>query len=129
MPDKAFSLLRNVPSHAVDSGVFVLEIAEDKSRAVQLDFTPIMEILKCCLRDVILKIERDLRNSTYDTSISGVKFSWTTLYRGTLSEVYNGKESPLVGFDGGEIQLLTKNPFVWRRRSDFGGRTFRAISR
>ena len=33
----------------------------------------------CCLRDVILKIERDLSNSKNNTSISGVKFSWTYL--------------------------------------------------
>ena len=34
----------------------------------------------CCLKNVILKIERDLSNSISNTSISGVKFSWTTLY-------------------------------------------------
>ena len=71
---------RNISSHAIDSGVFVLERAEDQSR-------------------------------------------------GTLSEVYKGKETPLVNFVDGTIQMMTKNPFVWRRRSDLGGRTFRAISR
>ena len=40
----------------------------------------------CCLRDVILKIERDLSNNIWNTSISGDKFSWTTLYmHSTLS--------------------------------------------
>ena len=33
-----------------------------------------------CLRDVILKNERDLSNNISNTSISGVKFSCTTLY-------------------------------------------------
>ena len=36
----------------------------------------------CCMRDVILKIERDVSNSIFDTLISGVKFSWTTLHSG-----------------------------------------------
>ena len=31
-------------------------------------------------RDVVLKIERDLSNSIYNSSISRVKCSWTTLY-------------------------------------------------
>ena len=31
----------------------------------------------CWMRDVMLKIERDLWNSTYNTSISRVKFVWT----------------------------------------------------
>ena len=45
---------------------------------VQLDLTPEIEVYSVCrLRDVILKIERYLSNST---SISEVKFSWTTLY-------------------------------------------------
>ena len=35
-------------------------------------------------RDGILKIERDLSNSMYNTSISGVKFSWTTLYTANM---------------------------------------------
>ena len=34
----------------------------------------------CCLSGIIVKIGRALLNNTYDTSISGVKFSWTTLY-------------------------------------------------
>ena len=33
------------------------------------------------MRDVILKIERDLSNSIKSTSIYGVRFTWTTLYR------------------------------------------------
>ena len=33
----------------------------------------------CCVRDVILKIERNLSNCKYNTLISDVKFSWTTL--------------------------------------------------
>ena len=50
-------------------------------REVQLDFTPEMEVFYlCCLRVVILKIETDLSNSIYITSISGVKFSWTALH-------------------------------------------------
>ena len=32
------------------------------------------------MTDVILKIEKNLSNSIQNTSISGVKFSWTTLY-------------------------------------------------
>ena len=35
----------------------------------------------CSLRDILLKIERDLSKSKKDTSISGVIFSRTTLYR------------------------------------------------
>ena len=34
----------------------------------------------CCLTDVVLRIERDLSNNIKNTSISGVKFGWTTLY-------------------------------------------------
>ena len=34
----------------------------------------------CCLIDVILKTVRYLSNSTWNTSISGVKSSWTSLY-------------------------------------------------
>ena len=41
----------------------------------------------CCLRDVAQKIEKDLSSSKYNTSISGVKFSWTTLYRGKMISV------------------------------------------
>ena len=33
----------------------------------------------CSLRDVILKIERYLSNNLLNTSISGIKFRWTTL--------------------------------------------------
>ena len=33
----------------------------------------------CCLRDVVLKIERDLSNYIYSNSISLLEFSWTTL--------------------------------------------------
>ena len=32
------------------------------------------------MRDVILKVERDLSNSILNTFTSGVKFSWTSLY-------------------------------------------------
>ena len=35
----------------------------------------------CCLRNVIVKIERDLSSIIYKTLISRVKFRWTTLYR------------------------------------------------
>ena len=34
----------------------------------------------CCLRGVIVKIGKDLLNFTHNTSISGVKHRWTTLY-------------------------------------------------
>ena len=34
----------------------------------------------CCLRDVIVKIDRYLSNTIQDTLISGVYFSWTTPY-------------------------------------------------
>ena len=40
----------------------------------------ILKYFICCLRDVIQTIVIDLSNSIYNTSISGVKFSWTTLY-------------------------------------------------
>ena len=40
-----------------------------------------MKYLMCSLREVILKIERDLSNRIQNTSISGVKFSFTTPYR------------------------------------------------
>ena len=80
MPNRILPLGRNISSHAIDSGVFVLEGNEDKSS-------------------------------------------------GTLSEVYQGKETRLVSSLHGKVQILTKFPFVWRRRSDFGGATFRAVSR
>ena len=51
------------------------------------------------------------------------------LVSGTLSEVYNGQEVPLVSCNNGRVNWLTKVPFVWRRRSDFGGISFRAVSR
>ena len=70
----------NVSSDAIDSGVFALEMTEDKSR-------------------------------------------------GTLIEVHNWIETPLVSYNDGRVQMPTKIPFVWRRRPDFGGKTFRAISR
>ena len=41
------------------------------------------------------------------------------LVSGTLSEVYNGQEVPLVSCNHGTVDWLTKAPFVWRRRSDF----------
>ena len=35
-------------------------------RAAKLDFIPEIEVFRiCCLRDVILKIERDLSNSVH----------------------------------------------------------------
>ena len=46
---------------------------------VQLQLTPEIEVL-CCLRDDTLKIERYLKQHIRCTSISGVKYSWTTLY-------------------------------------------------
>ena len=51
-------------------------------RVVQLNLTMDIEVQYSiwCLRDVIIKIERDLSNSIWNTSISGVKFSRTTLY-------------------------------------------------
>ena len=47
----------------------------------------------------------------------------------TLSELYLGQEIPLVSVDDGKMTLLTKHPFVWHRRSDFGGKQFQAVSR
>ena len=46
---------------------------------VQLHLTPEIEVL-CCLRDDTLKIERYLKQHIRCTLISGVKYSWTTLY-------------------------------------------------
>ena len=46
-------------------------------REVQLDLTPDMEVLR--LGDVKLK-EKEIYNSIENTSISGVKLVWTTLY-------------------------------------------------
>ena len=51
-------------------------------KEAQPDFTTNLEVQYsiCCLRDVMLKIERDPTNSIQNISISGVKFSWTTLF-------------------------------------------------
>ena len=47
----------------------------------------------CCLLDIILKIERDLSISIKNTSISGGKFRWTTLY--TSAQFIRWKEQRL----------------------------------
>ena len=60
--------------------VIVLLSFFDKYREVRMDFTPEIKYSIWCLRDVTLKIEWDRSNSIYNTSISGGKFSWTTLY-------------------------------------------------
>ena len=47
----------------------------------------------------------------------------------TLTELYLGQENPLVSSHDGEMRVLTQHPFVWHRRSDFGGRQLQAVSR
>ena len=49
-------------------------------REVLLDFTPDKEEFSMMFDRCHTEIERVLSNSIYNTSISGVKFSWTTLY-------------------------------------------------
>ena len=53
----------------------------DPYREVQLDLTPELKYSICRLRYVVLRIGRYLSNS--NTSSSGVKFSWITLYSAT----------------------------------------------
>ena len=55
------------------------EDAGELYRVVQLDFTPEIEVFLCCLGGVLVKIGWDLSYNTQNTSISGVKSSWTTL--------------------------------------------------
>ena len=66
-----------------------------------------------------------------DAIDSGVMLlRWDNLnHSATLSEIYHGQEIPLVSVDDVKMTLLTKHPFVWHRRSDFGGKQFQAVSR
>ena len=41
----------------------------------------------CCFTDALKEIERDLSNTILNTSISGLKSSWTTLYLGLVADV------------------------------------------
>ena len=52
-------------------------------RMGNLDFTPDMEVhvyYVCCLRDIVLCLVWHLWSSIWNTSFSGVKSSWTSLY-------------------------------------------------
>ena len=53
----------------------------------------------CCLRDIFLCFVCHLSNSKYNTSISGVKYSWTSLYN------YHGQQNPARG------ENFPKSPF------------------
>ena len=47
----------------------------------QLNFATDIEYFICCLRDVFLFLVWHLSNSISNTSVSGVKYRWTTLYK------------------------------------------------
>lgn len=55
--------------------------AQLRYREVQQAFTLELNRFICCLIGVVFKIGRDLLNYTQNTSISGVKSSWYTLYK------------------------------------------------
>ena len=75
-PERIAKLRRPVLSAKGD--VFVT--SEGVYREVQLDLTPEMKVFHLIFEKWHNKIARDLSNNIYNTSISGVKFSWTALY-------------------------------------------------
>ena len=73
-------------------------------------------------------LRKNISGNAIDSGVLVLRMA-DDLVSGTLSEVYNGQEVPLVSCNHGTVDWLTKAPFVWRRRSDFGGISFRAVSR
>jgi len=52
-----------------------------------MDFTPEMEVFQMLFERCHTKQERYLSVSICNTSLSGVKFSWTTLYNSNLHAI------------------------------------------
>ena len=75
-------LIRRIflPSPSPHCSLFLYESRQAEYREVQLDFTPEIEVFLMLFERcyTTVEVERDLANIISNTSVSGVKFGWTT---------------------------------------------------